>query len=149
MAGLSLKKIHICTKIAPSFRGLPGNPAHWVTDACSRSSPWHLQLLNSFPIVSLEKCVRIRGLLEKKFYSAGARILCWGRISDPEREQGALSNKTLSSDFCTTPLSMVRCCPPILFEDLCVYWETLPLGVCCSPSWSGSRTWKLADDALN
>ena len=122
-----LKKIHMCAKIAPSFRGFPGNPAHWVMDACSRSSPWHLQLLNSFLMISLEKCVRIRGLLEKKFYSAGAGLLCWGGVSDPEREQGALSNKTLSSDFCTILLSMVHYCPPIPFEDLCVYWERTSL----------------------
>ena len=107
-----LKKIHMCAKIAPSFRGFPGNPAHWVMDACSRSSLWHLQLINSSLMISLEKCVRIRGLLEKKFYSAGAGILCWDRVSDPEREQGALSNETFPLDFCTTPLSTVCYCPP-------------------------------------
>lgn len=140
MAGLSLKKIHMCVKIAPSFRGFPGNPAHWVMDACSRSSLWNLQLINSSLMISLEKCVRIRGLLEKKFYSAGAGILCWDRVSDPEREQGALSNETFPLDFCTTPLLTVRYCPPTPFEDLCLYWEVLPRGVCCASSWCGSRT---------
>ena len=149
MAGLSLKKIHMCVKIAPSFRGFPGNPAHWVMDACSRSSLWHLQLINSSLMISLEKCVRIRGLLEKKFYSAGAGILCWDRVSDPEREQGALSNETFPLDFCTTPLLTVRYCPPTPLRisaciERCCPGECVALlhGVEAGP-------WKLANDVLD